>query len=793
MKEAKISVFKDLYKSKEVPYIIPFWKSLERIRIGKSKNVIEYASSSDTILEYNKRKAKLPCIVFSGEFKERSTKGLISHSGLMVIDFDEIPNESELNRIDAQLRSNKHILTCFLSPSNYLKNKIKGLGLKAVVKIPSCDAKEHSKYFKAFNKEFNIDYFDISNSNVDRVCYESYDPNIYINYDAEIFNPELKDEGYNVSEKVPLIPINDEDTIIEKIMSFNWSKDFIEGERNAFVFDIAGMFCEYGVSQTTAEGYLFNNVCMFNEDFTEREARTTIKSAYKKRSFNTKYFEDYNKIKSVKVDLKNGKKNVIEKYKIDEETYNEIKEELEADDFWYYDDKKKLKISPLKYKLFLEGNGFKKYYPDGGDKPTFVKVESNKVEVTSVPRIKDFVLDYLSKEKEFKVWEYCAGYQNLFSEQFLLMLDSIELLMIKDTINKSYLAFENGILEVKKNSIELKEYLDVDGYIWKSHILKRNWIELDDYKNDYSNFIFNISNKEPLAIETCIGYLLCTYKNRSNNKAIILNDEIITPNPEGGTGKGLFIQGISQIRKTHIIDGKMHNDKASFQNQSVSLDDKILVFDDIPKNFNFENQFSLITEGITIRHLYKDPIKLSVQDSPKIVLSTNYAVKGEGNSHDRRRHEIEIAQYYGKDLNPEDEFGRQLFDEWDDNDYHKFDNYMVYCIQSYLKNGLVKQNAKNINLRKFIAESAMEFYEWMNEEAEIIYNKRLDKKEYYNRFVDSYPDFKKWLRQNTFTKWIKKYCDYNEYKYSQGNTNGMQWFDIENKNAPQIEDDEIDF
>lgn len=780
MKDIHISVFKDLYKSKDVPYIIPLWKVLERIKRGKSKETIEWANSANSKKEYNERKATLPCILFAGEFKERNTKGLVSHSGLMVIDFDEFPSDKEIDKTWSLLTNNKHIVTAFISPSNK--------GIKAVVKIPECNSKEHPKYFKAFYEQFDYEYFDISNSNVDRVCFESYDPNIYINYEAETFDPELKDEGYKVSERVPIIPIDNEMDIIEKIMKFNWGKDFVDGERNSFIFDLAGMFCEYGVNQSTAEGYLFNNVCMFNSDFTEREARTTIKSAYKKRQFNIKYFENYKKIESIKVDLKNGKDNVIKKHQIDEDTYNEIKEEQEADDFWYYDKKEKVKISPLKYKLFLEGNGFKKYYPDGSDKPTFVKVESNKVEVTSTARIKDFVLDHLAELKEFKVWEYCAGYQNLFADQFLLMLDSIDLLMLKDTINKSYIAYQNGILEISKKGYELKEYIDVDGYIWNSHILQRDWIEKEDYSNDYSNFIYNISNKEPLAIESCIGYLLCTYKNRSNNKAIILNDEIITQNPEGGTGKGLFVQGISKIRKTHIIDGKTHNDKASFQNQSVSLDDKILVFDDIPKNFNFENQFSLITEGITIRHLYKDPIKLSVQDSPKIVLSTNYAVKGEGNSHDRRRHEIEISQYYGKHLTPSEDFNRQLFDEWDIDEFHKFDNYMVYCLKVYLKNGLIKQNAKNLKDRKFIAETSMEFYEWVSEEASFTLNTRLDKKEYYSKFIEAYPDFSKWLRQNTFSKWTEKYADFKGLVYNRGNSNGMQWFEIIDKNYVEPED-----
>lgn len=782
MKDIQISIFKDLYKSKQVPYNVPLYKSLERIKYGKSKETVFYAREAlPNKEEYDKRKSKLPCIVFAGVFKERNTKGLVQHSGLMIIDFDKFKEKKELTNTLVELKKNKHIVTAFISPS--------GNGIKALVKIPPCNAIDHTRYFKTFDKEFQYEYFDPNNCNVDRVCFESYDPNIYINYDAEVYNPILVDEGFEVKTKVPLIPINNEADIIDKIMSFNWKKDFVEGERNNFILDIAGAFCEYGISQSTAEGYILNNVVI--GDFSERETLTTIKSAYRIRQFNSKYFEDYNKVKAIKNDLKNGKDNVIKKHKIDEDTYNEIKQEVEADDFWYYNEKNQLKISPLKYKIFLESNGFKKYYPDGSDKPTFVKVESNKVEVTSISKIKDYVLDYLAELREFDVWNYCAGYQNLFSEQFLLMLDSIELMMLKDTLKTSYIAFNNGILEITKDSIDLKEYIDVDGYIWKSHILDRDWIKLDNYDNDYSKFIDNISHEEPLPIETCIGYLLCTYKNRSGNKAIILNDEIITQNPEGGTGKGLFIQGVSQIRKTHIIDGKSYNDKASFQNQSVSIDDKILVFDDVAKNFNFENQFSLITEGITIRHLYKDPIKLSIQDSPKIVITTNYAIKGEGNSHDRRRHEIEIAQYYGGNKTPSDEFGRQLFDEWSLEDFNKFDNYMVYCIQFFLKLGLVKQNSKNLRLRKFIAETSMEFYEWINDTNSIPFNTRNDKKEYYNIFKNEYPDFQKWLNQRTFTIWIQKYCSFKGYVYDKGNSNGLQWFEI--NNGGETKEDEIEF
>ena len=283
---------------------------------------------------------------------------------------------------------------------------------------------------------------------------------------------------------------------------------------------------------------------------------------------------------------------------------------------------------------------------------------------------------------------------------------------------------------------------------------------------------------------------MSTYKNRSNNKAVILNDEIISDNPEGGTGKGLFVQGLSQIRNTSIIDGKQFDSKKSFAYQTVSLDTKILVFDDVKKNFDFEDKFSLVTEGMTLERKNKDAIKLNVHDSPKIVMSTNYAIKGEGNSHNRRRHEIEIAQYYGKDLTPDEEFGKQLFDEWDLEHFNRFDNYMVNCLQLYLNSGLVKQNAKNIVLRKFIAETNMDFYEWIIDTENFPINFRNDKSQYFNSFVNDNKDFDKWLKRNRFNIWIQKYANYMDYRFEQGSSNGLKWFGIFEKNIENnVKDD----
>ncbi len=776
-----VTIFKDLFKSKDVPYHVSIEKVINRIKNGDSIELINKVRSAKTKQEADRFKEGLPCILFNGTFSERNSNSLINHSGLMVVDFDKYPSNEDMIEHFEILKQNNHFLLLFISPS--------GNGIKGVVKVSNeLDKNSHPKVFTQFQDDFNFDYWDKSNSNIDRVCFESYDPNIYVNFEAEIYNPEIKDKGYDIRERTPLLPINDEDKIIEKIMQWNWQKDFREGERNSFVLDLAGAFCEYGVSQSTAEGYILNNVII--GDFSDKEAITTIKSAYKKRNFDSKFFEDYQKIDKIKIDLKKGKKEVIKKYGISEDTYEELKEAQEHEDFWFLNEKNKVQVDLLKYKLFLERNGFKKFFPEDCQKPTWVKIISNKVTETSIEKIKDFVLDYLLTRGEVDVWKYCANYPNLFSDKLLLMLDSVELMMLKDTKTKSFFAFKNGILEVDKNKYKLVDYIDVDGYVWESQIIQRDWISLEEYQNEYMTFISNVSNGEPLPIECSIGYLLSTYKNKMNNKAIILNDEVISQNPEGGTGKGLFVQGLRQIRKVSILDGKTFDDKKSFPYQTVSPETQVLVFDDVLKNFNFENKFSLVTEGMTLERKNKDAIKLKVEDSPKMVISTNYAIKGEGNSHDRRRHELEIAQYYGKNLTPYDEFGRQLFDDWDLVDFQKFDNYMIYCLQCFLKNGLVKQNSKNIKLRKFIAETSMEFYEWAEDFENLPRNRRLGKTEYYNKFIEEYQDFKKYLQVKTFIKWSDKYCKFKGIEYSEGNTQGERWFMMSDNNLKTKEEDE---
>jgi hypothetical protein len=250
---------------------------------------------------------------------------------------------------------------------------------------------------------------------------------------------------------------------------------------------------------------------------------------------------------------------------------------------------------------------------------------------------------------------------------------------------------------------------------------------------------------------------------------VILNDEVISDNPEGGTGKGLFMSALGQMKKVVTIDGKSFTFERSFAYQLVSADTQILVFDDVKKYFDFERLFSLITEGLTLEKKNKDAIKIPFNKSPKIAITTNYAIKGAGNSFARRKWELELHQHYNKNLSPLDDFGKLMFSDWNDDEWCEFDNYMIGCVKSYLATGLVKSKFVNLKIRQLSAETCHDFIEWCGlidhqENRFLEHGKRLRLNDLYEDFVDNYPDYgprsRMTVSRQKFWKWIVSYAMY---------------------------------
>ena len=84
---------------------------------------------------------------------------------------------------------------------------------KALVKI--ADTKKHREHFTALQEELNCDKSGINES---RVCYESYDPDIYINTKAEPY------KKFKKVEKITEVIQSDEDKTIRNILTWLGNK-----------------------------------------------------------------------------------------------------------------------------------------------------------------------------------------------------------------------------------------------------------------------------------------------------------------------------------------------------------------------------------------------------------------------------------------------------------------------------------------------------------------------------------------------------------------------------------------
>ncbi len=766
-----ITIFKNI-KETSTPFHRSVEFVLDRIKEGKHKELIRSIRKETDKSQRNILKKNLPAICFSGTFSKRSDEALMEHSGVICLDFDGYPTKKEMMLFKESLTKDEFVMSAFISPS--------GNGLKVLIKIPN-DPDNHKRYFDALSNYFDSEYFDVTSKNISRVCYESYDNDIYINLESKIWEG-IADYNYtpiDIRKDAPTIPITNENQIVDILVKW-WVKKYpmVEGQRNNNAFILAAALNEYGVSKTLAVYVLMQYA---GNGFSESEINGTIDSAYRDiMSHGTKYYEDNSALSKIRTKINNGesKETINREYShINKDTLDVVVKQLEKDSsvkkFWLKNEKGVITMVHFLFKEFLQDKGFYKFAPHDSKKYIFVKVVNNLIEPASEEEVKDFVLKYLETFEDLSIYNFFADKTRYFKEDFLSLLDTVDVHFVQDTKHFSFIYFLNCALKVSKDDIETVDYVDLDGYVWKDQVINRDFEFCDITDCDFKKFVSNIAGNEELRIkslESSIGFLMSGYKDPGYCPSVILNDEVISENPEGGTGKGLFVQGISMMKKIAMIDGKAFSFDKPFAYQTISTDTQIISFDDVKKGFDFERLFSAITEGITIEKKNKDAIRIPFAFSPKIVITTNYAIKGRGNSFLRRKIELELTSFYTKDFTPVDEFGKRLFDEWSEQEWCSFDNYMVQNLKSYLNTGLIETESKNTSIKRLARDTCHEFIEWVGlvkgtkASPKIQYNSLVFKDELYMDFIQDNPDFapkaKRTISRTEFYRWLGYYGNF---------------------------------
>lgn len=231
IQNAKISVFADTFTSSQTQ--ITLSEYFENIQSGKwQDDVLQYRAGK-------RDKKKIPAVTASGFFVGRKDADLKEHSGLLVVDIDDKDQNIEVSQIREQIKEIPELLALHYS--------LGGKGLAAYFRIKR---DKHYESYEAITKMLTNDYgivCDMHCSNIGRLRFVSYDPDLYLNWNASqwlavekksetILTQEQKYEHHIFSE-------NDVDYIIQQIQSrqINIAPDYYSWLRIGF-----GLASKYG-------------------------------------------------------------------------------------------------------------------------------------------------------------------------------------------------------------------------------------------------------------------------------------------------------------------------------------------------------------------------------------------------------------------------------------------------------------------------------------------------------------------------------------------------------------------
>ena len=457
------------------------------------------------------------------------------------------------------------------------------------------------------------------------------------------------------------------------------------------------------------------------------------------------------------------------------------------------DGREKITISNSKLIVFWESLGYRKVVNDNGDY-ILVLIKSNSI----VVEIKEHML-----REEIRKYTYHIENENLWikylEKEYVVkkLFESFHTIKISrnnGNENIGYLYYQNFILMVSSDKINLIEYENFDGFIWEKEIIKRDFVSFEKTECVFGDFIKIIANEDTerlKSIISIIGYLIHSFKNPSCAKAIILMDSEIDVEfneANGGTGKSLIGKAVGQIVSNLFIDGKTIKSQDKFRLSALDSHHRIIFFDDVKKEFDFESLYPIITGDLYIEKKYKNAIVIPSSETPKILITSNYVVKGGGgNAEKRRKVEYEVSTYFKNVLTPKEEFGHQFFDDWDKEEWTKFDNFMVLALQFYLKKGLIEPKSINIDYNRLKIETSVDFIDFMDNIISMPqqYQKPalpnvlvIDKNKLFSDFLNTKPNTAERITPITIKKWIDRYCNYYNIETNHYKSNGNVFVEL---------------
>jgi 5S rRNA maturation endonuclease (ribonuclease M5) len=466
---------------------------------------------------------------------------------------------------------------------------------------------------------------------------------------------------------------------------------------------------------------------------------------------------------------------------------------------------------------FLNMNGFCRYREEEDREDyIFVHYENGVVRQVTSNHVKMFIHEFLQKRMMDIKLRNAMYKTNQLNDTSLSNLNFKQLDFTACSKNHQLIVFKNKTIKITDSSIEEIKFSDLDTYVWNDKLIDHKLEVLEPmFKIDAlgeDNYSLDIINKESYffqyiintsrmhwqkeledgikldAVEIqeqnlhiinkiyCLGYLLHQYKDASKPWAVFAMDNRISDDGEsqGGSGKSIaFNIALNKMLRGFYINGK---NKKNLENphvyEGITKNTDFVIVDDCDRYVRFDTFFNIITGDLSVNPKGQKQYTIPFKDSPKLAFTSNFTPdKSDGSTQRRILYTVFSDWYhdntneeYKRSFTPRDEFGLQLFEDFDEKQWNLFYNFMLLCIQTYLRFPKINPPMGNVMRRNLMQRMGDNFKHWADVYMAEFLNKEVVKQVAFENFQQS-SNMKKMTTQR-FTQSLKAWAQYSGYIYN---------------------------
>lgn len=297
-----------------------------------------------------------------------------------------------------------------------------------------------------------------------------------------------------------------------------------------------------------------------------------------------------------------------------------------------------------------------------------------------------------------------------------------------------------------------------------------------------------------------LGFLCSEYKDPGKPWMVFLQDMLISEvgKSAGRSGKSLISSAVKYVRASFYREGRnIKILEGQFLYDGFTKFHNVIEIDDLNQKANLDLFYSQITGNRVVDSKYNSAETIEYDESGKMLISSNFELQNTDSSTLARLLNCGVSDYYHQKTKYNDyketrspllEFNRRLYDDFTDEEWNQFYNFIAYCIQLQQRFFKIQPPMGNLEKRQLRRDMTKglgqdeEFFTWASNyiiKAPDSFKGTISPASsgYFNRLfrrADAFEDFQKTLNPKQissfkavhFKRAMHAWCDYYDFEFN---------------------------